>query len=100
MSVLPKLRYLCSSWHIRPNMEITARIIGTSDMVMILWRSNVAIKDLNGHLGAAPQTLQVALEAVGNLLPDLMFPLHHIKWPSIINDQGAAELVIEIKWIN
>ena len=75
--------YKLSSWgpvkHIRSNLEITAGVLGTSDVVVIFWWWVVAIKYHNDLLGAAAQIRHVDQVTVGYLLPGLMlFPLHHV----------------------
>jgi len=86
-SVVQELRSWGPADYIRSNLEITAGILGTPDVVVIFWQSAVAIKDHNYLLGAAAQTLHVAQVTAGDLLPGLMFPLHHVEKPSAINHQ-------------
>ncbi len=75
--------------------------LGMSDVVMIFWRSAIAIKDHSDLLRVTAETLQVSQVTVGNLLPTLtLFPLHHVEKPATINHQSGGGLVSEVKRIS
>ena len=100
MSVVQELCPWCQMYHIRSNLYITAGVLCTPDVVMILRRAALAIEDHSDLLRVPAETLYIAQVTVGNLLPSLtLFPLHHVEQPSTINHQTGAGLVSEVKWI-
>ena len=88
---------LAQMYHIWWNLYITARVLGTSDVIIIFCQAVITIKDNSDLLRVFAKTLHTAEVVVSDLLPSLtLLPLHHVQKPSTINHQTEQDWSVRL----